>query len=70
MNPIEQYSNALSRPAPAPNQGLVAWLRSCPGGGLPEPVPRDESTDFIYPDSASLRDLRASAVKIENQSLG
>lgn len=38
------------RLATAPNQGLVAWLRSCPGGGLPESVPRPESTDSFLPD--------------------
>lgn len=40
----------LRRLAPAPNEGLMAWLQSCPGGGLPEPDSRAETTDSILPD--------------------
>jgi AbrB family looped-hinge helix DNA binding protein len=47
---LDEGEYRLRRLAPAPNQGLVAWLRSCPGGGLPDPNPRSESTDSFFPD--------------------
>jgi bifunctional DNA-binding transcriptional regulator/antitoxin component of YhaV-PrlF toxin-antitoxin module len=47
---LDEGDYRLRRLAPAPNQGLVAWLRSCPGGGLPDPNSRSESTDSFFPD--------------------
>ena len=47
---LDEGDYRLRRLAPAPNQGLVAWLRSCPAGGLPDPDLRSESTDSIFPD--------------------
>ncbi len=47
---LDEGDYRLRRLATAPNEGLVAWLRSCPGGGLPESVPRPESTDSFLPD--------------------
>jgi bifunctional DNA-binding transcriptional regulator/antitoxin component of YhaV-PrlF toxin-antitoxin module len=47
---LDEGDYRLRRLAPAPNEGLVAWLRSCPGGGLPELDPKAETTDSILPD--------------------
>lgn len=47
---VEEGEYRLRRLAPAPNEGLVDWLRSCPGGGLPDADLTRESTDSIHPD--------------------
>jgi AbrB family looped-hinge helix DNA binding protein len=47
---LDEGDYRLRRLAPAPNEGLVDWLLSCPSGGLPEFYPRSESTDAIHPD--------------------
>lgn len=47
---LDEGEYRLRRLALAPNEGLVDWLLSCPGGGLPELEPRSESTDSILPD--------------------
>jgi len=46
---LDEGDYRLRRLAPAPNEGLVDWLRSCPSGGLPEPDTRNETTDSIHP---------------------
>ncbi len=47
---LDEGEYRLRRLAPAPNEGLVDWLRSCPGGGLPELGPALESTDSVHPE--------------------
>jgi len=47
---LDEGEYRLRRLAPAPNEGLVDWLLSCPSGGLPELDRRSEFSDSIHPD--------------------
>jgi bifunctional DNA-binding transcriptional regulator/antitoxin component of YhaV-PrlF toxin-antitoxin module len=47
---LDEGEYRLHRLAPAPNEGLVDWLLSCPGGGLPELDRGSETTDTFHPD--------------------
>lgn len=47
---IDPGDYRLRRLAPAPNEGLLDWLLSCPGDGLPLPALPKQSTEAVSPD--------------------